>query len=65
MAILADSTSGNITNGIGVPTNDMDTITTDAGAKVLSSYLIGLNADGTVKTGKTYTFTAQGTVTQN
>jgi len=65
MAMLADSTSGNITGGAGVATADMDDITTDAGAKILSSYLTGLNADGTVKsTGVTYTFAADGTVTQ-
>ena len=65
MAMLADSTSGNITGGVGVATADMDIITTDGGAKKLSDYLTGLNADGTVKTGKTYTFTGSGTVTQN
>ena len=65
MAMLADSTSGNITGGVGVATADMDDITTDTGAKVLSSYLTGLNTDGTVKsTGVTYTFAADGTVTQ-
>jgi len=65
MAMLADSTSGNLTGGVGVATADMDDITTDAGSKVLSSYLTGLNADGTVKaTGVTYTFSADGTVAQ-
>ena len=65
MAMLADSTSGNLTGGVGSATADMDGITTDSGAKVLSSYLTGLNADGTVKSeGVTYTFAADGTVTQ-
>ena len=64
MAVIIDSTSGNLTGGIGVPTQDMDDITTDGGAIVLSEYMIGLNADGTVKTDCTYTFTADGTVTQ-
>ena len=65
MAMLADSTSGNVTGGVGSATADMDDITTDSGAKVLSTYLTGLNSDGTVKsTGVTYTFAADGTVTQ-
>jgi type IV pilus assembly protein PilA len=64
MAMIMDSTSGNITGGIGVPTQDMDDITTDGGSLVLSDYITGLNADGTVKTGCTYAFTADGTVTQ-
>ncbi|MFC1962148.1 type II secretion system protein [Chloroflexota bacterium] len=64
MAVIIDSTSGNLTSGVGVPTQDMDDITTDGGALVLSEYMIGLNADGTVKTDCTYTFTADGTVTQ-
>ncbi|MDO8568965.1 MAG: type II secretion system protein, partial [Dehalococcoidales bacterium] len=64
MAMMADSTSGNITGGTSSPTTDMDTITTDNGTKILSSYLTGLNADGTVKTPATYTFSSSGTVTQ-
>ncbi len=64
MAMMADSTSGNITGGVGSATNDMDVITTDGGTKILRSYLTGVNADGTVKTGCTYTFLADGTVTQ-
>src|SRR4030042_7091667 len=47
MAMMADSTSGNITAGTGVATTDLDTITTDGGAIILSSYVTGLNADGT------------------
>lgn len=62
MAMMADSTSGNVTP-VG-PTNNMNNVTTDGGTKILSSYLTGLNADGTVKTPATYTFTAEGTVTQ-
>ncbi len=66
MAMLADSTSGNITdNNGGAATTDMDLITTDSAAKVLSSYLTGLNTDGTVKaTNVTYIFSTDGTVTQ-
>ena len=64
MAMLADSTSGNITQGYGTLTDDLDTITTDAGAKILSSYMTGLNSDGTVKTGCHYTFSSDGSVNQ-
>ena len=66
MALMADSTAGVLDAvGCGVATTDMDTITADATTKVLSSYMTGLNADGTIKTvGVTYTFTTDGTVTQ-
>jgi type IV pilus assembly protein PilA len=63
MAMLADSTSGNITAGTGVATGDLSTVTTDAGAKILSSYVTGLNGTS-VKTGCTYTFSVDGTVAQ-
>jgi len=65
MAMMADSTSGNITdtNG-GAATSDLDLITTDTGSLLLSAYVSGLNADGTVKTGCTYTFSADGTIVQ-
>lgn len=62
MAMLADSTSGNLT--AAGPTANMDDITTDGGTVVLSSYMTGLDADGNVKTGLMYTFAADGTVTQ-
>jgi hypothetical protein len=64
MAMLADSSSGNITAGYGVPTNDMDTITTDSGKRILNTYLTGLNPDGTVKSGCSYIVAIDGTVTQ-
>jgi type IV pilus assembly protein PilA len=64
MAMLADSSTGALTP-VTTPTADMDTVqTTDTTPLVLSDYMAGLNADGTVKTGATYTFTADGTVTQ-
>ena len=44
--------------------SDMDLVTADTGAEVLSSYMTGLNADGTVKTGCTYDFAVDGTVVQ-
>ena len=62
MAMLADSTSGNLT--AAGPTSDMDDVTTDGGAVILSAYMTGLNADGTVKTGCIYTFASDGSVTQ-
>ena len=63
MAMMADSTSGNITdNNGGAATSDLDLILSDA--NLLSSYVTGLNADGTVKTGCTYTFAADGSIVQ-
>jgi len=63
MAMLADSTAGTLAPVSGV--SDMDTVlTTDTTALILSDYLTGLNADGTVKTGCTYDFATDGTVTQ-
>lgn len=65
MAMLADSTSGNITdNNGGASTSDMDLITTDGGTLLLSDYMTGLDANGLVKTGCTYTFTGDGSVSQ-
>ena len=65
MALLVESTAGTLdAASCGSAQSDMDLITTDAGGAALSTYLTGLNADGTVKTGCTYTFGADGTVTQ-
>jgi len=65
MAMLADSTTGNMTP-VGTPTADMGTVqTTDTTPLVLSDYLTGLNSDGTVKSPCTYAFAEDGTVTQN
>ena len=44
--------------------SDMDLVTADSGALLLSSYLRGLNEDGMVATGCTYDFTVNGTVIQ-
>ena len=44
--------------------SDMDLVTADSGAEVLSSYMVGLDSDGAVKLGCTYSFTISGTVTQ-
>ncbi len=63
-AMLSESTTKALTP-VAVATGDMDGLTpTDTTPLVLSAYLTGLNTDGTVKSGKTYTFTADGTVTQ-
>ena len=44
--------------------SDMDLVTSDSGARVLSSYLNKLGENGMVLTGCTYSFTVNGTVTQ-
>ena len=63
MAMLTDSTAGELDVAVSA-TDDMDTVTADSGALLLSSYIVGLNADGTVKSGCTYAFTIDGAVTQ-
>ena len=63
-AMLTESTTGNLTAISDV--TDMDTVvTTDSTPLLLSDYLTGLESDGTLKTDFTYSFTANGTVTQN
>ena len=59
MAMLADSTAG-VLDAASSNVSDMDTVTTDSGALLLSTYLTGLNADGTVKTGCTYSISIDG-----
>ena len=44
--------------------SDMDLVTADTSTLLLSAYLTGLNANGTVKSGCTYTFAVDGTVIQ-
>jgi len=64
LAMLVDSQTSALTP-VGTATADMDDVqTTDTTPLVLSAYMTGLNADGTVKSGCTYTFTADGTVAQ-
>jgi prepilin-type N-terminal cleavage/methylation domain-containing protein len=72
MAMLADSVTG-LLDVDGTPPvtdiHDMDNVqTTDATPLVLSAYMTGLNADGTLKSYDKnkcgYTFSATGTVTQ-
>lgn len=63
-AMLVDSQTGELTPASDV--TDMDTVvTTDSPALILSDYLSQLNPDGTIKTELSYSFTADGTVTQN
>jgi len=64
IAMLADSYNGLLDESWS-EISDMDLVTIDNGALILSDYLSGLNADGTVKTGCTYNFYQDGTVTQN
>jgi len=67
MAMLADSTTGNL-SAVGTPTgnvSNMSTVTATgaSGTLALSDYLSGLDGDS-VKTGCTYDFATDGTVTQ-
>jgi len=70
MAMMVDSASGELDADVA-DTNDMDNVVATApnaipvpGDLVLTAYLTGLNADGTVKTGCTYAFLMDGTITQ-
>lgn len=63
IALMADSTNGYLDAAVA-GTSDMDDVTADGGALLLSAYMIGLNADNTVKTGATYDVTVDGKVTQ-
>jgi len=63
-AMLTESETATLTPVSDV--TDMDNVvTTDSTPLVLSDYLTGLEEDGTLKTFFTYSFTANGTVTQN
>ena len=63
MAMLADSTTGALTP-VGTATGDMSTVqTTDTTPLALNNYLTGLNGTS-VRSGCTYAFAADGTVTQ-
>lgn len=64
MAMLTESTTKQL-DPVTTATGDMDTVqTTDSPALVLSAYMVGLDPDGTVQSGCTYTFTAEGIITQ-
>ena len=62
-AMLVDSTASELDSAQS-DISDMNLVTSDNGTKVLSSYLFGLNSDGTVSTNCTYSFTIDGAVSQ-
>jgi len=67
MGMLTDAASGQLDGPITTATADMSSVlaTKDtAGDLNLSMYMSGLDADGLVKSGCTYTFAIDGTVTQ-
>ena len=66
IAMMADSTTGQLGTGAAFTTqDDMDlVVTTDSTPLLLSAYLSGLDTDGKVTLGATYTFTSDGAVTQ-
>ena len=61
MALLADSNAG-ILDSAETDITDMDLVTADNSTLVLTNYMTGLNDDGTVKTGCTYTISQDGGV---
>ena len=63
MAMLADDSSGNLT-AVTSATADMDDVVSIGDSLVLSDYMTGLDANNLVKSGCTYTFASDGTVTQ-
>lgn len=63
MAMLADSTAG-VLDGAYAATADMTSIQCDSGASSLDEYMTGLSANGSIKSGCSYAFTTDGTVTQ-
>ena len=63
LAMMVDSTAG-VLDANYAATADMSTIKADTGAKLLSSYITGLDADNKITSGCTYAFTTDGTVTQ-
>lgn len=63
MAMLSESTAGQLDQAYtGV--KDMDLVKANSGNLTLSSYLTGLDTQGMVKTGCTYNFAQDGSVTQ-
>ena len=63
MAMLADSTAG-VLDGAYSATPDMTAVQADSGTKDLADYMTGLSANGSIKSGCSYAFAADGTVTQ-
>ena len=64
MAMLADSNAGVLDSAYS-DLADMDTVVISSENLTLSSYLTGLNTDGTVKSICEYDFATDGTVTQD
>lgn len=67
MAMLANSTAREL-DSTHTDISDMDLVTatgSDNTTLLLSSYLTGLNSDGTVSTGATYSFAIKGIVSQS
>lgn len=63
MAMLADSTAG-VLDAAVTATADMTTVQVDTNAHSLDEFLSGLDAAGLIKSGCTYAFAVDGTVTQ-
>jgi len=63
LAMLTESQAG-VLDATHDDIADMDLVTADNGNLKLSSYLTGLDADGAVKSGCTYSFTRDGIVAQ-
>ena len=61
MAMLVESANG-ILDGAYSGIDDMDQVTADNATMLLSTYMLGINADGTVKTGCTYSISQDGGV---
>jgi len=63
IALLSDSSSGEL-DSAQEDIDDLDLVTANDGALVLSSYMVGLDDDGKVQTSCFYDFTVYGTVIQ-
>ena len=61
IALIADS-DAKILDSASANISDMDLVTADNSTLVLSRYMTGLNDDGTVKTGCTYSISQDGGV---
>ena len=59
MAMMEDSDNATL-DAAYAGVSDMDLVTADGGTYMLSSYMTGLNANGTVKTGCTYDISQDG-----
>lgn len=66
IAMLSESALEQLDAAVAATADMDDVVATQsaAGDLILSDYLTGLNADGTVKSGCTYSFTIEGDITQ-